>query len=258
MSDLPVVVIGAGPRGLAAAAHLLERGLEPLVLEAGDGPALGGAASGGTSGCSRPWPELVDKAAARLLEPSGWAAPADGYPTGAEWIDRYLAPLAGALGGRVRYGARVTGVSRKGRDRLVDAGRAGQPFTVHVTRPDGQEERLEARAVIDASGTWRQPEPGGRRRAARPRGARGGRTGPLPDPGLRGPGAVRRQAHGRRWGPAIPRRPRSSSWPGSRRQARAPRSPGCCAAVSRTRPSAAGPPTSCPSAARSACARSRP
>ncbi len=71
-----------------------------------------------------PWPELVDKAAARLLEPSGWAAPTDGYPTGAEWIDRYLAPLAGALGGRVRYGTRVAGVSRKGRDRLVDAGRA--------------------------------------------------------------------------------------------------------------------------------------
>ena len=35
MNDLPVVVIGAGPQGLAAAAHLLERGLEPLVLESG-------------------------------------------------------------------------------------------------------------------------------------------------------------------------------------------------------------------------------
>jgi NADPH-dependent 2,4-dienoyl-CoA reductase/sulfur reductase-like enzyme len=34
-AGLPVVVIGAGPVGLAAAAHLLERGLEPLVLEAG-------------------------------------------------------------------------------------------------------------------------------------------------------------------------------------------------------------------------------
>jgi flavin-dependent dehydrogenase len=28
-------VIGAGPVGLAAAAHLLDRGLEPLILEAG-------------------------------------------------------------------------------------------------------------------------------------------------------------------------------------------------------------------------------
>ena len=34
-AELPVVVIGAGPVGLAAAAHLVDRGLEPLVFEAG-------------------------------------------------------------------------------------------------------------------------------------------------------------------------------------------------------------------------------
>jgi flavin-dependent dehydrogenase len=38
MSELPVAVIGASPQGLAAAAHLLERKLEPLVLEAGSVP----------------------------------------------------------------------------------------------------------------------------------------------------------------------------------------------------------------------------
>jgi thioredoxin reductase len=160
VSELPVVVIGAGPEGLAAAAHLLERGLEPLVLEAGDGPASA-VSEWGHVRLFSPWPELVDKAAARLLEPSGWVVPAGGYPTGAEWIARYLAPLAGALGGRVRYGTRVTGVSRKGRDRLTDAGRDGQPFTVHFTGSGDQEERLEARAVIDASGTWRMPNPAG-------------------------------------------------------------------------------------------------
>jgi thioredoxin reductase len=159
-ADLPVVVIGAGPQGLAAAAHLLERELEPLVLEAGDGPASA-VAEWGHVRLFSPWPELIDKAAARLLEPAGWVAPGSGYPTGAEWVQEYLRPLAGALGGRVRYGARVTGVSRQGRDRLVDAGREEQPFTVHVEGPDGSQERLRARAVIDASGTWRQPNPAG-------------------------------------------------------------------------------------------------
>ena len=160
MTDLPVVVIGAGPQGLAAAAHLLERGLDPLVLESGDGPARA-VSQWGHVRLFSPWTELVDAAAARLLGPAGRAVPASGYPTGTEWIASYLAPLAAALGDHVRYGARVTGVSRRGRDRLVDSGREGQPFTVHVTGADGRESRLDARAVIDASGTWTQPNPAG-------------------------------------------------------------------------------------------------
>lgn len=160
MNDLPVVVIGAGPQGLAAAAHLLERGLEPLVLEAGDGPAAAVAEWGHVRLFSA-WPELVDPASRRLLEADGWTAPVTGYPTGAQWIEGYLAPLAAALGKRVRYDARVIGVSRKGRDRLVDAGRGEQPFTVHITDGTGVERRVEARAVIDASGTWRTPNPAG-------------------------------------------------------------------------------------------------
>jgi thioredoxin reductase len=160
MSELPVVVIGAGPQGLAAAAHLVERGLAPLVLEAGDEPASA-VAEWGHVRLFSPWPELVDKAAARLLAPGGWAVPGQGYPTGGEWIAGYLRPLGEALGGRVLYGTRVTGVSRKGRDRLVDAGRGDQPFTVHITDQDGNERKLDARAVIDASGTWRQPNPAG-------------------------------------------------------------------------------------------------
>ncbi|WP_314646729.1 NAD(P)-binding domain-containing protein [uncultured Microbacterium sp.] len=157
--SLPVVVIGAGPQGLAAAAHLVERGEEVVVLEAGKGVASAVAEWGHVRLFSE-WRELVDSASARLLAPTGWMAPQSGYPTGSQWIASYLKPLAELLGDRIRYGSRVTGVSRRGRDRLVDAGRGEQPFTVHVASGDG-EYRLHARAVIDASGTWQSPNPAG-------------------------------------------------------------------------------------------------
>ncbi|NNN35948.1 NAD(P)-binding domain-containing protein [Streptomyces sp. S3(2020)] len=158
---LPVVVIGAGPIGLAAAAHLVERGLEPLVLEAG--PTAGAAVREWSHvRLFSTWGELVDPAAEKLLAPTGWIRPdAAAYPTGGDWAERYLQPLADLLGDKVRYGARVTGVARAGRDRVVDSGRDEQPFTVHIEAPDGREERLTARAVIDASGTWSTPSPMG-------------------------------------------------------------------------------------------------
>ena len=158
--ELPVVVIGAGPQGLAAASHLTERRMHVIVLEAGRMPAAAVSEWGHVRLFSE-WSELVDAASARLLQSTGWSAPTTGFPTGAQWIERYLAPLAGVLGGRVVYGARVTGVSRRGRDRLVDAGRGEQPFTVHVQPADGEAYRLSARAVIDASGTWSTPNPAG-------------------------------------------------------------------------------------------------
>ena len=58
----------------------------------------------------------------------------------------------------MRYGARVTGVSRAGRDLLVDSGREDNPFAVHIETAAGRE-RLLAGAVVDASGTWTQPNP---------------------------------------------------------------------------------------------------
>ncbi|MGX1502294.1 UNVERIFIED_CONTAM: hypothetical protein RKD43_000919 [Streptomyces graminofaciens] len=159
--QLPVIVIGAGPVGLAAAAHLLERGIEPLVLEAGD---AAGAAVREWSHVRlfSTWGEVVDPAAEKLLAPTGWVRPdADTYPSGGDWAERYLRPLAAVLGDRVRLGATVTGVSRSGRDRVVDADRESRPYVVHVEHADGREERLTARAVIDASGTWATPGPAG-------------------------------------------------------------------------------------------------
>ncbi|WP_380176067.1 FAD-dependent monooxygenase [Kineococcus sp. DHX-1] len=42
VTQLPVVVIGAGPVGLAAAAHLLEYGLDVLSTHVGDTPVTTG------------------------------------------------------------------------------------------------------------------------------------------------------------------------------------------------------------------------
>ncbi len=159
--QLPVVVVGAGPAGLAAAAHLTGRGIEALVLEAG---AKAGAAVREWSHVRlfSTWGEVVDPAAEKLLAPTGWTRPDPAtYPSGGDWVEQYLQPLADALGDKVRTSATVTGVSREGRDRIVDADREQQPFVVHVEYADGREERILARAVIDASGTWATAGPAG-------------------------------------------------------------------------------------------------
>ena len=160
---LPVAVIGGGPVGLAAAAHLLARGEEPLVFEAG---AQVGAniRQWGHVRLFSPWSYVVDKASAALLEETGWERPdANDYPTGRDLVERYLEPLAATpeLAGRIRLGSRVVAVARLDRDRMKTEGRESSPFLVRVRKADGSEEEVLASAVIDASGTWHQPSPMG-------------------------------------------------------------------------------------------------
>ncbi|XVV13432.1 FAD-dependent oxidoreductase [Actinoplanes sp. CA-131856] len=155
MNTLPIAVIGAGPVGLAAAAHLAERSLPFVVLEAGDEPAAA-MRQWGHIRLFSPWRYNIDAAAARLLTGTGWVRPEDGkLPTGAQLAADYLQPLADlpALKPHVRYGARVAGVSRLGLDRLRSTGRAGTPYLIRL---DSGEDVL-AQAVIDASGTWNSP-----------------------------------------------------------------------------------------------------
>ena len=157
MSDqqLPVVVIGSGPVGLAAAVHLIARGIEPLVLEAGAQVAAGVAGWGHVPLFS-PWRFSIDAAARRLLKADGWREPdGDEHLTGAQLRERYLLPLAAtpALSGRIRTGRRVVAVTRRATDKMKDADRERAPFEL-VVATDAGVERLLARAVIDASGTF--------------------------------------------------------------------------------------------------------
>src|SRR5690606_34029468 len=133
-STLPVAVIGAGPVGLAAAAHLLERGETPLIFEAGAQVGTNIRDWGHVRMCS-PWSLTVDSASVRLLEAEGWQMPtADELPTGNELIDRYLLPLAAlpAIQPHLHLNARVIAISRRHIDKMKDAGRDDAPFVLHV------------------------------------------------------------------------------------------------------------------------------
>ncbi|WP_253188862.1 FAD-dependent oxidoreductase [Roseomonas mucosa] len=157
------MVVGGGPVGLAAAAHLLERGLDPVVLEAG--PSAGTAPlSWSHVPMFSPWRYNIDRAARALLERHGWAAPdEDAFPTGRELVEGYLAPLAALpeMAGRLRVGTRVTGVARLRAGKVRDAGREEQPFEVRFSDARGTEGRILARAVVVATGTWGSPGPAG-------------------------------------------------------------------------------------------------
>lgn len=160
---LPVAVIGAGPVGLAAAAHLLARGLRPVVFEAA--PMVGAAPRDwGHVRMFSPWRYNIDLACAALLQAQGWEAPdPEAFPTGQDLAERYLAPLAAVpeIAACLRLGTRVTGVARAGLGKVRNAGRQALPFDLRFTGPDGQPGRLLAQAVVVASGTWANPAPAG-------------------------------------------------------------------------------------------------
>ena len=187
LADLPVVVIGSGPVGLAAAAHLVTRGIRPLVLEAGSTPAAA-VAEWGHIGLFSPWKYNIDEAARSLLAPTGWQEPDGDYlPTGAELIRDYLKPLAetAELRDAIQTDTRVVAVTRDGKDRTGTSQRESTPFLIRTQDADGTLADFRARAVIDASGTWESPNPLGQSGLQAPGEAEARRSGfvtsPLPD-----------------------------------------------------------------------------
>ncbi|EPX76477.1 FAD-dependent oxidoreductase [Salipiger mucosus] len=159
-----VAVIGAGPVGLAAAAHLVEQGLEPIVFEKGARPGNAMRAWGHVR-VFTPWRYVIDAAARRLLAAQGWSEPpSDGLPTGREIVDAYLTPLARhpGIADRLRLSSEIVAVSREDRSRIDDAERESALFVVRWTDASGELRNELFDAVVDASGTWSDPNPMGR------------------------------------------------------------------------------------------------
>ena len=120
-----IAVIGAGPIGLAAAAHLVARGAAPIVLEAGESVGAQVLAWGHVQVFS-PWRYNVDAVAASLLRASAWKEPdPDVLPTGSEIVADYLQPLAALpqIAPHVRLGHRVVAVARAGFDKVTTPAR---------------------------------------------------------------------------------------------------------------------------------------
>jgi thioredoxin reductase len=158
-SSLPVAIIGAGPVGLAAAAHLIRKGEIPMLFEAGEtvGTSI---LQWGHVRLFSPWRYMLDTQAVSLLEETGWHKPDDeGYPLGRELVKQYLAPLAQvpALAPHLHLKTRVLAVTRLGYDKMKTPGREEAPFVLRVQHANGEEEDILARAVIDASGTYEHP-----------------------------------------------------------------------------------------------------
>jgi len=159
--SLPVAVIGAGPVGLTAAAHLIVRGVPVRVYESGETVAAN-VRHWGHVRLFSPWHFNIDGASASVLRRHGWQQPpGDVLATGSDLYAAYLQPLSQTpeLAAFIETGARVSAITRQGIDKVVSRGRADHPFALVIEGADGSRRIDLARAVIDASGTWTMPNP---------------------------------------------------------------------------------------------------
>lgn len=160
VKEFPVAIIGAGPVGMAAAAHLVERNIPFMLFEAGSSVGTN-LLDWGHVRVFSPWRYNINKAAENLLLQMSWKKPEeDALPTGEELVKEYLLPLSfhPEIEPYLHLNAKVVAITRKGLDKMRTAGRANTPFLIKVQQGSSLI-TYEASAVIDASGTWQNPNP---------------------------------------------------------------------------------------------------
>ena len=158
-----IAILGAGPIGVEAALRAAQAGHDVHLFERERVGA--NVARWGHVRFFSPWRlNRSPWGEARLREAGVPLADDEAYPSGRDYLDQYLVPLAemAPLAGRVHVGAEVRGVSRahalKG-ELIADAERAAAPFLLHVVERSGAERYEQADVVIDTTGVYGQPNP---------------------------------------------------------------------------------------------------
>jgi pyridine nucleotide-disulfide oxidoreductase len=157
-----IAILGAGPTGLEAALAAAESGFPFTVYEASSGVA-GNVRAWGHVRLFTPWEMNVSSRMRGHLEAAGREVPdGSGWPTGDELAERLLEPLAALpeMAPNLRLGTRVLSVGREGllkHEEIATAERGRRPFRLLLSDDSGRECTETAEVVIDATGTWENP-----------------------------------------------------------------------------------------------------
>lgn len=96
------------------------------------------------------------------MKNKGWNEPnPENLPTGKELREKYLIPLYQTVEvrSRTRLNSKVVSIGRKDLDKTRTDNRDNLLYVIHYKTGNENVEMLEAKAVIDTSGTWTNPNP---------------------------------------------------------------------------------------------------
>jgi thioredoxin reductase len=156
-----MAILGAGPIGLELAVRALDAGFDVTVLER-NAPG-GNIRRWGHVTFFSPWSLNVSPRGLERLDDRGLSRPdPTAYPTGTEYVERYIAVLADEVRrrGRLLSGFDVSAVGRANLLKGAEIGggrRKAAPFEVLGTDADGSEQVVRADIVVDCTGTYGNP-----------------------------------------------------------------------------------------------------
>ncbi len=157
-----IAILGAGPTGLEAALAAVETGHPFTVYEASPSVA-GNVRAWGHVRLFTPWEMNVSPRMRRHLEAAGREVPdSPECPTGHDLAEKVLEPLAALpeIAPHLRLGARVLGIGRQGllkHEEIATPERGRHPFRLLLSDGAGRGWTETADLVLDATGTWSNP-----------------------------------------------------------------------------------------------------